>query len=669
MKISPLQHLARLGLAGFLLSWGIHAQAANCGDTDVIYNLFDATQDELFENGEGTLGPRRLVTYQTSNIISFGTKRFIQTAFMDIDRMDVVIRKLDGSRLGGKTTFVVCKTNSSGGVTKLDEFSISGGRGNVGTTINRSYPGLKNQRLSIRLLGNSPTGRARFGIDLRRPGGEGARWVPTVSSHASPVEGFADVHNHQAADLAYSGGWYWGSHREGSLAVRLPACTGDNHATLQFLGINTGVDLIDPHFDGIDGYPGYEDWPKWSDIKHQQVSAEWLRDAHDRGLNLVVASLVNNQWLSAASIASGRHNNRWSPSDMESVKRQIHSLKQMDEVNNWYTIVRDPWEARRAIERGEMAVVLAVEVSDVLPNSDGPWLEQLYDLYHMGVRTVQFAHETNSRFSGAAYHRDVFEILSRIKSWFEGNVQFASDGDGDHNNVGLSAEGSALLAEMVRLNMLVDITHLPLKTQREIYQKVSTQYNYYPLYNSHTRMDALLTSDGHDTLREFVTTDETLEFVRSTGGVLGLRTGEDPMLDYGVPNSGSYVANNCDGSVRSFAQFYQYADDRGVNLAFGSDFNGFITQIVPRFGPDACANAPNTTVRNQQRAQQGSQPSNVPDYMTEYYRKGLAHVGLLPAVIEDMQALGVDTTNLEGSAEAFLQMWERTYDPLRSRVN
>jgi len=643
--------------------------AARCGDTDVIYNLFDATQDELFQNGEGTLGPRRLVTYQTTNMVSFGSKRFIQTAFNDIDRLDVVFRKQDGSRIGGKTTFVVCKTNANGGVSKLDEFSVRGGRRTNGTTINRSYGGLKDHRLSIRVVGNSPTGRARFSMDVRRPGGEGQRWLPTVSQHSSPVPGFADVHSHQAADLAFSGGWYWGSHREGPLAARLPRCEGDNHATLQFLGINTGIDLIDPHFDATFGFPDYDEWPLWSDIKHQQVSAQWLREAHDRGLNLVVASLVNNQWLSAAAIASGRHNNRMSPSDMEAVKRQVHSLKQMDERNDWYTIVRDPWEARRAIERGELAVVMAVEVSDVLPNSDGPWQQQLYDLYHMGVRTVQLAHETNSRFTGAAYHRNVFEILSRIKSWFEGNVDFASDGNGIHNNVGLTGEGSQLLDEMVRLNMLVDITHLPLKTQRQIYNKVSTQHSYYPLYNSHTRMDPLLTPEGKEMLREFVTTDETLEFVRSTGGMLGLRTGEDAMLDYGTPSRGQYVANNCDGSVRSFAQFYQYADDRGVNLAFGSDFNGFITQVVPRFGPDACANAANDGIRNIQRAQQGAEPTNVPDYVREYYRKGLAHVGLLPALLDDMQRVGVDTTNVENSAETFLQMWERTYDPFRDRVN
>jgi hypothetical protein len=135
----------------------------------------------------------------------------------------------------------------------------------------------------------------------------------------------------------------------------------------------------------------------------------------------------------------------------------------------------------------------------------------------------------------------------------------------------------------------------------------------------------MLTPGGRVMLREFVTTDETLMHVRTTGGLLGLRTGEEAMLDFCAPQFGAIVANTCDGSTRSFAQFYQYADDRGVNLAFGSDFNGFITQMVPRFGPDACASAPNATVRQQQIAAQGAPNMNVPPYLQEFRTRGLAH--------------------------------------------
>ncbi|ACY19038.1 membrane dipeptidase [Haliangium ochraceum] len=667
MKLQSILFFATCAAAAVAAPQAAHA--ADCGDTVVIYNLFDMSMDEMFGNDEGHLGPRRLVTEQYSTIPSYATKRFIQATPSDIDSLKVVVTKTDNGGIGGKTAFVVCSTDANDNVVKLEEFSISGGSSNIGTTVQRTYSNLRDKRLSVRLVGKSPFGSARFNIDIRRPGVEGQPWTPVQSSHSQPLSGFADLHVHQAADLAFAGGWYWGSHREGSEATRLAECGGDNHATIEIFGGNTGVDYIDPHTGETNGYPSFEDWPRWDDIKHQQVGLRWLQQAHENGLNVMVVSVVNNQWLSAATIASGHNDNRMSPSDMESVKRQILSITRLAEVTPWYTIVRDPWEARRAIEAGQLAVVLAVEVSDVLPPSDGPWIQQLHDLYDMGVRTVQLAHQTNSLFAGAAFHREILEFLGMIKAWFDPDIEYATTGDGNNNPIGLSADGEALLREMVRLGMLIDIAHLSLETQRTVFDMMSEDYGYYPLYVSHTRADATLLPEQADVYRELVTTDEVLEYVRQTGGQIGLRTAEDPMLDYGTPNTGAYVANNCDGSTRSFAQNYQYAADRGVNIALGSDFNGFITQTVPRFGPGACAGAPDEATRLQQAAAQGTPRSNAPAYLQEYWTKGMAHIGLLPAIIDDMDELGVDTSNVRNSAESFVQMWERVYDPARGRVN
>ena len=55
--------------------------------------------------------------------------------------------------------------------------------------------------------------------------------------------------------------------------------------------------------------------------------------------------------------------------------------------------------------------------------------------------------------------------------------------------------------------------------------------------------------------------------------------------------------------------------------------------------------------------------------MQDYYVKGLAHMGLLPALVQDMRDLGADTGNFDNSAENFIRMWERTYDTRRSIVN
>lgn len=640
------------------------ARALDCDPTEPGYDLAAHSLDELFDNGEGKPGPRRLVTEQTSTIPGLGSKLFVQATPGDRDDLGLEIEKLSGSAKGGKTAFVVCRRGPDKQLRKLDEFLVAGGSGTIGLKLRRHFTGLRDSRLTLQLQGRDTLGVARFRIDLQRPGGEGKLWIPNRQAPRQPVKGLADLHVHQAASLAFAGGWLWGSHREGPLNERLPACTGSNHATLQIGGIKSGQALIDPHPDVTHGAPDFHDWPSWKDIKHQQVAAEWLKAAHQKGLQLMVASLVNNQWLAAGMIAGGHGQPGISPADMESVKLQLLSLKQMDEQSDWYTIVRDPWEARRAIARGELAVVLAVEVSDLLPASDGPWKQQLYDLYDMGVRSMQIVHQTNNRFSGAALHRDVFIGFSRIKALFDPQAHAEDSLDGVHNPLGLSPEGGELIDEMVRLKMLIDIAHSPLITQQQVYQRVAQKHAYYPLFNSHTRMDPLLTPADKTVLKEFVTIPETLDYVRRTGGMLGLRTGEDPMETYAPPptlsHKGQTVANDCDGSVKSFIQFYQYADDRQVSLGLGSDFNGFITQLAPRFGPDACANAP-AAARKAQIAAQGPIPANEPADLREFDTKGLAHIGLLPAMVADMQRLGADTRTFESSAEAFLNMWERTY--------
>lgn len=647
-------------------SWAASNISQNlaCEPSHLNYSFSNHNIEELFDNSENKPGPRRLVTEQISSIGKSGHKHLIQATPWDADKLGISLTAL-ALEPKSQTRFVVCKTNPNGQSTQIDSFVMRGNQ--APQTLQKSYADMKYQRLSLHLSSTAQSGKARFKIDIQRPGNPGVPQVPDRKAPTAAIKGWADVHVHQAADLAFAGGWVWGSHREGNLAERLPQCSGHNHATVPILGLRSGIHLLDPHDGQIHGAPDFKDWPSWKDIKHQQVSAQWLKEAHDKGLQLMVASLVNNQWVAAATILSGTNQKQVPPADMESVKAQLISLQEMDEKTDWYTIVRDPWEARRAIARGELAVVLAVEVSDLMPASDGPWQQQLYDLYDMGVRSIQIVHQTNSIFSGAAFHRDALKVMNQIKGMIDPHVDFDNEGDGIHNPVGLSQTGYELLDEMVRLNILVDVAHTPLKTQRQIFQYFAEKHQYYPMWTSHTRMDDLLRPAEKKVFKEFVTIPETLEYFRQTGGIVGLRTGEEAMKTYENPIKGLKVANNCDGSARSFTQFYQYADDRGVNVALASDFNGFITQVVPRFGPDACANA-SPEERQQQIKAQGPQPQTQDAMMQDYYVKGLAHMGLLPALVQDMRDLGADTRNFDNSAENFIRMWERTYDPQRTKI-
>lgn len=632
-----------------------------CGNGQYPYSFVNQNLNELWENDQH-LRLRRLVTAQSSHIPPREKRHFLQLSPLVLDQQTLVIQPGSATppsplaeSSARKVRFTVCSHNPQGQATVIDDFYL-GSTSNESLT--RAYQNLKDQRLSLRVQNLDTEHSADYLLDFQTPG-EDQVWQPNTSAPTGAISGFADIHVHQAADLAFAGGWYWGSHREGPISERLPACTGKNHATVNQGPLRTGIALVDPHLP--QQYAETHDWPHWNDIKHQQVSAQDLKMAHQNGLGLMIASLVSNQWLSSAMLATGQNKPSIPANDMDSVKTQLHSLWAMHENTDWYRIVRDPWEARRVAAQGKLPVILAIEADHLFPPGDGPWKQQLHDFYAMGVRTVQLAHETNTVFSGAAYHRDIFKPMGQIKALVKPNVEF-DPGDGVHNPLGLTPLGYELLDEMIRLNMLIDLSHLSMTAQREIYAHVRDKHQGYPLYNSHTRFGPLLTPAGKAELKEFVTTPETAAFIRRTGGVIGLRTGEDPMEDYTSTQSNT-ILNNCDGSSRSLVQMYQAFDDLGVSVALASDFNGFITQAGPRYGPEACPNAPESQ-RQQQQEAQGSPPLGS-RLLAEFNTRGISHMGLLPALIEDFGKLGANTDNLDHSAETFLRMWERAYDPQR----
>ena len=88
----------------------------------------------------------------------------------------------------------------------------------------------------------------------------------------------------------------------------------------------------------------------------------------------------------------------------------------------------------------------------------------------------------------------------------------------------------------------------------------------------------------------------------------------------------------------------------------------------PRFGEDACATAQESE-RAAQVSAQGVPSESLPNYIQEYNRKGLAHIGLLPAFLLDLKDVGADTANLESSAESVIAMWDRIYDENRQKIN
>jgi hypothetical protein len=88
-----------------------------------------------------------------------------------------------------------------------------------------------------------------------------------------------------------------------------------------------------------------------------------------------VVSVVNNMWL--AHVVEPVRKSPVPIDDMDNIKLQIKAIHAFAQKYPWYRIARDPWEARQIIQSGNLAVVISVEVSHLMPESHGNWIDQL----------------------------------------------------------------------------------------------------------------------------------------------------------------------------------------------------------------------------------------------------------------------------------------------------
>lgn len=514
-------------------------------------------------------------------------------------------------------------------------------------------------------------------------------------SQPEPLTGIADLHLHMFAEEGFGGGWLHGS-AIGPGEQALGPCDGGepgDHGRLQedlvpMLGtcempledLMQLVPLVETvalgggplmsefisvvpgsqgdtgaHEDRTGGWPDLESWPRWDAIAHQQSWEQHLRRAYDGGLRLEVMSAVTFDFLCRATPEENR--TRPDCDEAEDTKVQLRMANEFALANDWVEVALSGEEARRIISEDKLALVLSIEADHLM--NDGDWRAQLDEFYDLGVRTLQPIHQVDNRWGGAALHNTIFHLAQYAENCHidydcaltSPEVTLGFDVDADcKNTVGLSDEGKELVQAMMDRGMLVDAAHMSEKSTREFHE-LSVANDYYPMYISHGHFrEIMLKGKGAE---EKTSPAWVIEMIRETGGMFGLRTSYLEVNDY----ERSPVSNTCHGSSRSFAQAYDYGRlGLKVSMGFGSDFNGFIQQTRPRFGPQACSASFEEEADCQARDERAS---GVAPLGTDFDEIGLGHVGTLPDLLDDLDALGSDTTPLRNSADDFVRMWER----------
>lgn len=482
------------------------------------------------------------------------------------------------------------------------------------------------------------TGRLGYPVtdELARPGGgayqffqRGAlRWTHDRGVQPGPFRdrlyGWADTHAHPAAHLGFGGGLISGQ-VEGPPEQALADCSRDHGVAgtgLLHLGRSdvppaVAATLVSPAAGAVlgvgddvlhggtlaaleeslghrtEGWPKFDGWPRFSSRVHQQMYLEWVERAYRHGQRLMVA-LANHSNLLALGGGNDAHQRDW-----EAGLTQLAYVRDLAARTPWMEVVRTPQEAREAIERDHLALVLGVEldtlggleqpardfVADAAPVSDAELDAIVQTLWDADVRYVFPVHLTDNAFGAMALYRQEFIMAS----WAEGRPVAESPRPdlafGRVNAQGLFDAGRRLLTRLAGRGMLVDVDHLSWQATDEAFVHLPG----YPLVSGHATFHELAVpgtdadAGGSDESRK---RPETLRELARRGSFVGVQPVAQPLGPHPVADAG--VTADCPGSSTQFARAYRYAVAMtGGRVAIGTDLNGFAAACGPRFGPGA----------------------------------------------------------------------------------
>ncbi|MBO3087120.1 membrane dipeptidase [Cellulomonas sp. zg-ZUI40] len=507
------------------------------------------------------------------------------------------------------------------------------------------------------------------------------------------LRGFADLHNHQFADLGFGRKAVWGR-ALGPVETALGSCSplhgpfGSCDVVDAMVRLAYLRRLPSPH---THGKIGRARWPSWDTFTHQSVHQDWLRRAVDGGLRLMVMLALNDEWLARTLRAP-----KADRPDMVNVERQLQAAYDFQDAIDadaggeglgWYRVVHTPAEAWTAIADGKLAVVLGVEVSalfgmhaeDVAPAELDTRVSELEDAlqawYDKGVRYVFPVHFGDNGFGGGAFDNPLIRDmdspwLSRANppltlgpyrvSTVDGSAHGLRYRGGRRNRTGLTGLGRHLISMLMDRGMLFDLNHMSLQMRDEVL--FLCEERDYPPVAGHS---AFLDICAGNRRTEAHLTSAELERIRALNGMLGMILGQGSKHDVAPWRGREPSRLRSFTTSRALVHAYEYAVAAlpGLPVAIGSDLNGFATLPGPRFGGGS-RDDDATRLPYPFQGPSGVEldRSTIGDRVLDLNEDGLCHVGMLPDLVADLSRVGSPSLDLEplhGSAAGFVALWER----------
>ncbi len=425
------------------------------------------------------------------------------------------------------------------------------------------------------------------------------------------------------------------------------------------------------------GWPTFKDWPNPQSLTHEQSYYKWVERSWMAGQRLFVNLLVENRVL--CEVYPLKRN---SCDEMDSVRLQAKRIRELEDYidaqnggpgKGWFRIVTDPFQARRVINQGKLAVVLGIETSEPFgcrvyndePQCTAQQIDaQLDEVYKLGVRQMELVNKFDNALAGVAGDAGQTGLvvnqgnkLSTGNYWKmqacdgpAGETDRESPGVYEHNDDdlgsdilenflppgaapvyprgaqcnsrGLTILGEHLVRRLIERGMVVDPDHLSVISRKQVLSVLEA-----------ARHSGAITSHSWSS-------PDTLPRIYKLGGIV------------------TPYAGDSKGFVEAWKKIKPQADPRFYSgFGYGADMNGLGSQGDPRNGPNP-VQYPFTSFDGKVTLQRGKSGSRLWDINED----GVAQYGLYPDWIEDlrMQAGDEIVEDLARGSEAYLQMWERS---------
>ena len=500
----------------------------------------------------------------------------------------------------------------------------------------------------------------------------------TPAAGASPyaeVKGTIDGHNHVTAYEFLGGdahcGEPWSRYGAPAALVDCPDHYPNGAgAVLENALYGNPVRTHDPI-----GWPTFKDWPAPSSMTHEQTYYRWIERAYLGGVRIMVNDLVEN--VALCDIYPIKHN---SCQDMDSIRlqaRRIHELEEYVDAQSggpgrgWLRIVRTPFEARRVINEGKLAVVLGIETSEIFgcggseqqPRCDREQIVRgLDEIEAMGVASLFPIHKFDNAFGGVRFDGGTFGVAINAANFKQTGQFWQIEGCAgpEHDNAqdtalpeqagvigaglfsflpkgvapvypppphcnarGLTPLGEFLIEEMIDRGLMIELDHEGQKTAKRVLE-IAEQHAY--------------------------------------SGVIASHSWSDPHLHSRIYRLGGFaepITLGAEGFIEEWRALRAASDPRfKFGIGFGADANGFHAQ-PPARGADKPSPVTYPFKSLDGRVTFDRQVSGQRTWDVNV--DGVAQYGLHPDWMEQLRLLAGRpiADDLMNGAEAYLQTWER----------